>query len=185
MLENKQMKSILMYAIHECSGMTFTEETISKGIDLALQRMEIIQVKQDGQEIFSVNVTPDGVGFWSTGGFSHENNCGTFVLPTDPKGGPLKELARISEKNGRHTFHHIYPGCKILQCVCPNPPVINTRIYTVMRINEETGHAYCKRSYLGELSSLEIDQLEGAISVAMEGCTKTNNEDNHFFWRNT
>ena len=47
-----------MQSIVECSAPDFTEETISRGIDAGLEKIETIQIKRDGQKTFNVNAIP-------------------------------------------------------------------------------------------------------------------------------
>lgn len=108
MLDRTEMRRILMQSIVECSAPDFTKETISRGIDAGLEKIETLQIKRDGQKTFEVSAVPSGYGFWSRGGFDRLKNCGIFSLPTSPEGGPLPEMARMNEKNGRHVFHGIY-----------------------------------------------------------------------------
>ena len=148
MLDRTEMRRILMQSILQCSAPDFTEETISRGIDAGLEKIETLQIKRDGQKTFEVSAVPSGYGFWSRGGFDRLKNCGIFSLPTSPEGGPLPEMARMNEKNGRHVFHGIYQDCYILQAVCPQPPVINMNIYRITRIDREAELAYCTQSSL-------------------------------------
>ena len=183
MLDRTEMRKILMQSIVECSNPDFTEESISRGIDAGLEKIETTQIKRDGQKTFEVQVVPGGYGFWSRGGFDGLKNCGIFLLPTSPEGGPLPEMARMNEKNGRHAFHGIYQGCYILQAVCPQPPVIHVNIFKIMRIDREAELAYCTHSHLWELSHEEYESLRAAMEVARDGSVRVNNADNHYFWR--
>ena len=183
MLDRIEMRRILMQSILQCSAPDFTEETISRGIDAGLEKIETLQIKRDGQKTFEVSAVPSGYGFWSRGGFDRLKNCGIFSLPTSPEGGPLPEMARMNEKNGRHVFHGIYQDCYILQAVCPHPPVINMNIYRITRIDREAELAYCTQSSLWDLSDEEYECLRAAMEVARDGCVRANNTDNHYFWR--
>ena len=86
MLDRTEMRKILMQSIVECSNPDFTEESISRGIDAGLEKIETTQIKRDGQKTFEVQVVPGGYGFWSRGGFDGLKNCGIFLLPTSPEG---------------------------------------------------------------------------------------------------
>ena len=52
MLDRTEMRRILMQSILQCSAPDFTEETISRGIDAGLEKIETLQIKRDGQKTF-------------------------------------------------------------------------------------------------------------------------------------
>jgi len=64
-LDRTEMRRILMQSILQCSAPDFTEETISRGIDAGLEKIETLQIKRDGQKTFEVSAVPSGYGFWS------------------------------------------------------------------------------------------------------------------------
>ena len=65
MLDRTEMRKILMQSIVECSNPDFTEESISRGIDAGLEKIETTQIKRDGQKTFEVQAVPGGYGFWT------------------------------------------------------------------------------------------------------------------------
>lgn len=80
MLDRTEMRRILMQSIVECSAPDFTKETISRGIDAGLEKIETLQIKRDGQKTFEVSAVPSGYGFWSRGGFDRLKNCGDLFI---------------------------------------------------------------------------------------------------------
>lgn len=58
MLDRTEMRKILMQSIVECSNPDFTEESISRGIDAGLEKIETTQIKRDGQKTFEVQAVP-------------------------------------------------------------------------------------------------------------------------------
>ena len=132
---------------------------------------------------FSVCRIQEGYGYWVTGGFDTKKHRGIFRLPTSPDGEPLKEVARLKEVNGRHALQVVYPGCYIIQAVCPEAPVINTHLFRIKRIDRETNHAICEHVDLEHMTDAERVRMDKAMEVARTGCTTFNNLYPHYYWR--
>lgn len=177
MLDRETMKRILMKSIMKCSGSGFTEETISRGVEIGLQEI--------GINIMTFRVQPveGNFGLWSEGGYDCAKECGSFILPTSPDGEPLAELGRLEEWNGRHTFSEIYPGCYILYTTCGRSPGFNTTVCKVTRIDPDAELAYCTYTDYWDLPEEEKLKVIAAVELAENECARVNNRCNHYFWR--
>lgn len=132
---------------------------------------------------FPVCRIQEGYGYWVAGGYDTKNHRGVFKLPASPDGEPLKEVAKLKEVNGRHTLQVVYPGCYIIQVVCPEAPVLNTHLFRIKRIDRETNHAICERVDLSQMTDGERARIDKAMEVARTGCTTFNNLYPHYYWR--
>lgn len=94
MLDRTEMRRILMQSIVECSAPDFTKETISRGIDAGLEKIETLQIKRDGQKTFEVSAVPSGMASGPGAGLIGLRIVGSFHCR------PVREAGRCRRWRG-------------------------------------------------------------------------------------
>lgn len=131
---------------------------------------------------FPVMPVLEGYGFWVNGGYDPHAHRGRFQLAAGPDGGPLKEIARMREANGRHALDIVYPGCYIISAICPQMPEIYVRTYRILTISRESQEAICEMVTEQGMSASSWLALWSAQDIARGGAIAANCMKNHFAW---
>lgn len=122
-------------------------------------------------------------GYWASGGYNMEKQCGRFQIAISPNGEPLREARRLRELNGRHVLSLVYRGCYILQVQCKTPPVIEMEFYRIREIDQEAEEAICERVLEEDMTQLQYDKLVPAMDLARMECITPCNRNNHYYWQ--
>lgn len=122
-------------------------------------------------------------GYWVSGGYDTEKQCGRFQIAVSPGGEPLREVRRMRELNGRHVLSRVYRGCYILLAVCKEPPVIDMELYRIKEIDRKTEEAVCERVPEEDMTQRQYDKMMPVMDLARMECITPHNQNNHYYWR--